>query len=149
MFLKYLSEHEVEEKYWPFVFRLETVISGVVKASSGRLAAGTPEERLTFLFDALGATLDRRGSPLPEGWWPDPVPPIEWFDDYIHREFDAITAEAARRSLAEKNGGKSASAEEDDPFDRVKVRECAHRSDSFRAFLLPESKEDGIRPSEA
>ena len=136
MFLKYLSDREFDEEYWPFIFRLETVLSGIVKEAAERLSSGTPEESIALLFDALGAALDRRHSPLPEGWWPEPIPSMEWFDDYLHDEFDAIRTEAKRLSEVTKAKESAANGEREDPFDRRRIHDCAHRSERFRAFIV-------------
>ena len=61
---------------------------------------------------------------------------MDWLDDWLRRELDSITAEAKRRVAV---GAKSEEkGTEEDGFDRAKIRDCAHRSERFRAFLLPE-----------
>lgn len=155
MFLRYLSDHDYEEEFWPFVFRLETVLAGIVREGGAKIAGMTPDDAYMFLFDSLGSALDPQNGLLPSGWWPEPIPPIEWFDDYLRRETDFILAEAERAAaIAAKKGGNGAETDSDAPpetadsvFDKRKVRECAHRNDAFRRFILPHSDpEDDSHP---
>lgn len=134
MFLKCLLATECEERFWPFVFRLETVLYGVVAGASERLSTMTPDERIVFLFDALGASMDRRDKAIPEHWWPEPAPSLEWFYDYLRASLDALGAEAVRLAALDPDVRQK---EAQNAFDKKKVRECAHRNEAFRKFLLP------------
>lgn len=138
MFLKCLPASDCEEKYWPFAFRLETVLYGVVSCAAERLSAMTPDERILFLYDALGACMDRRDKAIPGDWWPEPAPSLEWFDEYLRGALDALGAEAVR--LAELSPDER-SQEADEAFDKKKVRDCAHLNETFRKFIFPGLKD--------
>lgn len=134
MFLKCLDAAECEERFWPFVFRLETVLYGVVSGAAERLAGMEPDERILFLYDSLGASMDRRDKAIPENWWPEPAPSLEWFDDYLRKSLDALGAEAVRLAALDPAARQT---QAQSAFDKKKVRECAHLNEAFRKFLLP------------
>ena len=137
MFLRYLSDTEYEERFWPFVFRLESVLAGIVQGSARRIVSLSPDERYDFLFDALGACLNTQNGTRPEGWWPEPTPSIEWFDGYLRHEYDFIVHEALRLApLSDAERREQAES----AFDKKKVRERAHLSEAFKKFLLPHSE---------
>ena len=163
MFLRSLSDHDYEEEYWPFVFRLETVLAGILKEGGERLAEMNPDDAYMFLFDSLGNALDPQNGLLPPNWWPEPIPSIEWFDDYLRREVDFIVAEAKKRAAAkspsaadgkDSDGGTDKSSDDAASdfekavdtaakiFDKRKVRDYAHRSETFRRFILPYADPD-------
>ena len=174
MFLRYPSDHDYEEKFWPFVFRLETVLAGIVQEGAPRIADLDDEAGYMFLFNALGNCLNTQNGLLPPNWWPTPAPSIEWFDDYLKREWEPIRKEA-RRIVSERqkesndSGPSSPDIPSPDsvtnphkvdsgndpegraplpeiPFDRWKIREYAHRSAPFRNFILPFADPDSGDP---
>ena len=134
MFLKYLSGYEYEERYWRFLFRFETVVSGVVKEASKRDDLADADKSSAFFRAVFAKLLDVDSGLIPPNWWENvDVPPILWFERYLVREIPTMTREARR--IKEQG----ADASEDDPFDREKIRRLAHRSLTFRKFLFEAS----------
>lgn len=137
MFLKYLSDQDCEERYWPFVFRFETIVAGVVSEVAKRIDSLTNEQARAFFENVFAATLDERSNVAPPGWWSlvEP-PPYRWFQEYLNRELPFMISEAKRQSCELKETlaetGKDNSF---DVFDRSKIHRCSHASPSFRDFL--------------
>lgn len=115
MFLKCLPDSDCEERYWPFVWRMETVLYGIVTEAAETLSVMSADERIVFLFDSLGASMDRRDKAIPPGWWPEPAPSLEWFDGYLHGALDSLGAEAVRLAALPK---EERHEEADDAFDK-------------------------------
>ena len=135
MFLKILGDDDCPREYWPFVLRMETVLYGILAGGAPRIAQLGEEELICYLFEALGAAMDTRQKAIGPHWWPQPAPPLVWFDDYIHRHHKAFGQEAVRlAALTEQQRGKAAQ----EAFDREKIRRLAHESPELRRWLLPQ-----------
>lgn len=137
MFLKYLSDHDVEERYWPFIFRFETLAAGVVWEASGKIGSMTDEQAREFFSSVYAGALDENSGLTPPGWWSKvEPPPYGWFCEYIERELPFMIKEARRLVEERKNATQTDEERKNtDSFDRVKVRRCAHSSPVFRSFL--------------
>ncbi len=137
MFVTYLSNQNCEERYWPFVFRFETIVAGVVTEVAKRIVAFTDEQAQLFFQNAFAAALDDNSNVLPPGWWSRvESPPYLWFQKYLERELPFMIAESRR--LADESLPETERIGENQTshvFDQSKIRHCAHVSPSFRDFL--------------
>ncbi len=97
MFLKYLSDYAYEERYWRFLFRFETVVSGVVKEASKRDDLADDDKSSAFFRAVFAKLLDVDSRLIPPNWWENvDVPSILWFERYLVREIPTMTSEAQR-----------------------------------------------------
>lgn len=137
MFLKYLSDQECDKRYWPFVFRFETLVSGVVMEASRRIDGCDDEQAKNFFFNVFASALDENSGVTPPGWWLKiEPPPYQWYREYIEREAPYMVREARRLAQERLTDPQKLDEEsKQDFFDREKIHHCAHVSDVFRDFL--------------
>ncbi len=137
MFLKYLSDQDCEERYWPFVFRFETIVAGAVAEAAKRIDSLSTEQASAFFENVFAAVLDEKSNIAPSGWWScSESPPYRWFRKYLDRELPFMLAESRRLSLESRKSTDETRKENPlDAFDQSKIHHCAHASSSFRDFL--------------
>ena len=124
MFLKYLSDHDVEERYWPFIFRFETLAAGVVWEASGKIGSMTDEQAREFFSSVYAGALDENSGLTPPGWWSKvEPPPYGWFCEYIERELDRLGERGyAASDVKELKALKKALEDELDLEEAVKIK---------------------------
>ena len=130
MFLKYLSDRDYEERFWPFLLRFETLIAGVVREASRRLDSATDADARAFFEAAFARCLDVGAGVVPVDYWARvELPSVAWYRRYLDAETPRMIAEARRLASSEE-------AADADPVDRAKIRRLAHQSATFQTFLL-------------
>lgn len=135
MFLKYLSDRDYEERFWPFLLRFETLAAGVVREASRRLGSATDADVRAFLEAAFARCLDVGAGVVPADYWARvETPSVAWYRRYLDAETPSMIAEARR--LASEGSANSAPTDDADPVDRAKIRRLAHQSATFQTFLL-------------
>ena len=160
MFLKYLSDRDYEERFWPFLLRFETLAAGVVREASRRLGSATDADARAFFEAAFARCLDVGAGVVPADYWARvALPSVAWYRAYLDGELPKMIAEARR--LAAEEAAKSTqsgnleaqTANDADPVDRAKIRRLAHQSATFQTFLLgaapqPDESPDAPSPTE-
>jgi len=158
MFLKYLSDRDYEERFWPFLLRFETLAAGVVREASRRLGSATDADARAFFEAAFARCLDVGAGVVPVDYWARvELPSVAWYRRYLDAETPKMIAEA-RRLAAEEAAKSSQSANPEaqtadaDPVDRAKIRRLAHQSATFQTFLLgaaPQPDKESTQPSKS
>ncbi len=141
MFLTYLSNFEYEEKYWPFIFRFETLIQGVVVEAARSISTKPDPEIAQYLIQVFSQVLDPKNKLVPPDWWKDlTLPDSIWTRQFFDREIPLIVRQI-RQIAKEHNTSTSSnkSATNDEFIDRNKIKERAHQSAVFRTYLLGKS----------
>lgn len=141
MFLTYLSNFEYEEKYWPFIFRFETLIQGVVVEATRSISTKPDPEIAQYLIQVFSQVLDPKNKLVPTDWWKDlTLPDSIWTRQFFDREIPLIVRQI-RQIAKEHNTSTSSnkSATNDEFIDRNKIKERAHQSTVFRTYLLGKS----------
>ena len=148
MFLKYLSDSDYEERFWPFLLRFETLAAGVVREASRRLGSATDADARAFFEAAFARCLDVGAGVVPADYWARvELPSVAWYRRYLDAETPKMIAEARRLAVEEtakstQSANPEAQTADADPVDRAKIRRLAHQSATFQTFLLGAAPSD-------
>lgn len=128
MFLRVLSGREYEEEYWPFVLRLETLAAGIIIEAAKHIDQLDEGQARHYFENAFAACFKTSMEAYGESWWGESIPSIDWFWNYFDQEYPSMLQESQR--IAREKIEKPVP-----DFDRLKIRELAHHSESFHHFL--------------